>query len=166
MKKRVEILLAVLTTAMMCMAGIGILSGKAHSQNDAEEVATEETAEGMAQGDMAEVLDLLDVISQDTEAILEIQDQLDEMSKKIDEMDKRLAKMEMIGLKTWDFVYKIRMPGGYAPDETKGMQDKMGSKTKLGSDARGPKKSTDDQVEEEEPTEETQPEEEQPEEER
>jgi hypothetical protein len=159
MKKRVEFLVGVLITAMVSMVGIGILSGRAHSQNKAEEVAANEEADSQstAQGDMAEVLDLLDVISQDTETILDIQDQLTEMSKKIDEIDKRLAKMEKVSLKTWDFVYKLRMPGGDVPDETKDMQDEMGAKNKLRSDNRGRVATPEEeQPEEEKPEEEQQ----------
>ena len=83
MKKRFESVVGVLLVAVLAIAGNGLLREVAHSQE-------------AGKGDMADILDSLDIILDDLEYLPDIMDQLDEMEKKLDTMDKRLTKMEKL----------------------------------------------------------------------
>jgi len=106
----------------MATLGIVLLQGTGVSQDENETEISESN-------DMVEILESLDVILEDLEQLGDIKDQLQSIEKKLDALETRLAKMEKIDLKTWDFVYKTRVPGGQPPPETADMQDEIGPGT-------------------------------------
>jgi len=105
---------------VLALAGMGtvLMQGTGVSQ---EKAAAEDKNEEMEQ-----IMEALDEILEDLEQLEDIQEQLDSIETTLGAMEKRLVKMEKIGLKTWDFVYKIRVPGGQSPPETSEMQEEIG----------------------------------------
>ena len=102
---------------VLALAGMGtiLIQGKGVSQ---------EKPQGPEQ-DIQEIEKGLDLVLDDLEQLQDMQNQLDSMQRTLDSMEKRLIKMEKINLKTWDFVYKMRKPGGASPPETADMQDEL-----------------------------------------
>jgi len=92
-------------------------------------VSQEESATKTENQEMEAIQESLDIILEDLEQLESIQEQLDTLQTSLDAMEKRMLKMEKIGLKTWDFVYKSRVPGGQPPPETADMQEDLESKS-------------------------------------
>ena len=108
MRRRLEFLAGVALIVVLAVAGTGLWRGTAHSE------------------DTGDVTEALEDIMKELETLEDIEDSLGDIEKRLDQMERQLDKMERVGLKTWDFVYKIRIPGGQSPDETKDMQDDIG----------------------------------------